>query len=296
MDTQYLATFIAVAESGSFSRAAERLHLTQPAVSKRIALLEQRLGSRLFDRIGKQVVLSHAGQILMPRAQQILALAQEAEHAIDRLNNRIAGKLSIATSHHIGLHHLPPVLQSYSRRFPEVNLDLHFLDSEKALAEVERGLYDLGVITLPDKPAPGLQQIPIWEDELRFVANPAHPLAGRTVELRELAEYKAILPANSTYTTALVSSMFARQRLKLNVDMVSNHLDTIKMMVAIGLGWGVLPVSMLDQSLCPLHLEGPPLRRRLGVVFHSARQRSNPARKFIESLQNGGADSPPSVL
>lgn len=90
--------------------------------------------------------------------------------------------------------------------------------------------------------------------------------------------------------------MFARQRLKLNVDMVSNHLDTIKMMVAIGLGWGVLPVSMLDQSLCPLHLEGPPLRRRLGVVFHSARQRSNPARKFIESLQNGGADSPPSVL
>lgn len=296
MDTQYLATFIAVAESGSFSRAAERLHLTQPAISKRIALLEQCLGSRLLDRIGKQVVLSHAGEILMPRAQKILALMQEAEHAIDRLNNRIAGKLSIATSHHIGLHHLPPVLQSYSGQFPEVNLDLHFLDSEKALAAVEQGLYDLAVITLPDKPTPNIQQIPLWEDELRFVANPSHPLAGRPIRLHELAKHKAILPDNSTYTTALVSSMFARQKLVLNVDMVTNHLDTIKMMVAIGLGWGVLPVSMLDQSLCPLQLEGPLLTRKLGVVFHTSRQRTNPAQKFIESLQNDGVDKPPSML
>ncbi|MDO3386447.1 LysR family transcriptional regulator [Gilvimarinus sp. SDUM040013] len=296
MDTQQLATFIAVAESGSFSRAAERLYLTQPAISKRIALLEQSVGAKLFDRIGKKVSLTHAGEVLIPRAKQILILVGEAERAIENLNNRIAGKLSIATSHHIGLHRLPPALQSFSRAYPEVNLDLHFLDSEKALTAVEQGLFDLGVITLPDNPAPGICHIPIWRDDLQFVASPNHPLAGQPIDLNNLAEYKAILPDNNTYTTALVESMFQAQHLTLNVDMVTNHLDTIKMMVAIGLGWGVLPTSMIDSSLCSLNLAAPSLSRTLGVVYHGGRSQSNPAQKFIASLQSGSVDERSSML
>ncbi|MBU2885076.1 LysR family transcriptional regulator [Gilvimarinus agarilyticus] len=296
MDTQHITTFMAVAELGSFSLAAERLHLTQPAVSKRIALLEQSLRAKLFDRIGKQLSLTHAGNTLLPRAEHILELVSEAEHAIDRLNNRIAGKLSIATSHHIGLHHLPPVLQRFSSQYPDVNLDLHFLDSEKALEAVEQGLFDLGVITLPDTAPAGIEQIPVWHDELHFVASPSHPLAGRHINLSDLAQHKAILPDSNTYTTALVGSMFADQSLTLNVDMVTNHLDTIKMMVAIGLGWGVLPTSMLDASLCSLTLGSPALSRRLGVIYHRNRHQSNPAQKFIESLQAGGVDDHSAML
>src|SRR5690606_7583070 len=130
MDTQHLHAFVAIAETGSFSAAAERLHLTQPAVSKRIALLEEQLKSPLFDRIGRQVVLTQAGQVLLSKATLILREVTAAQRAIADLKGEVEGKLSIATSHHVGLHYLPPYLREFSTQFPQVKLDLHFLDSE----------------------------------------------------------------------------------------------------------------------------------------------------------------------
>ncbi|HEV8078684.1 MAG TPA: LysR family transcriptional regulator, partial [Marinobacter sp.] len=130
MDSQQLLTFIAIAESGSFSAAAQRLHLTQPAISKRVALLELHLNTRLFDRLGKQVSLTSAGHSFLPHARKILQTVADAERVISDLGGHVAGRLSLATSHHIGLHHLPPILSDFSRRYPAVHLDLHFLDSE----------------------------------------------------------------------------------------------------------------------------------------------------------------------
>src|SRR5690625_1031991 len=108
LDTQSLQAFLAVAESDSFSRAAEQLHLTQPAVSKRIATLETQIGARLFDRIGRRVTLTEAGQILLPRARQILIMVDDSRRALTNLEGQIAGSLTLATSHHVGLHRLPP--------------------------------------------------------------------------------------------------------------------------------------------------------------------------------------------
>ncbi|WP_049721991.1 LysR family transcriptional regulator [Gilvimarinus polysaccharolyticus] len=287
MDTQHLTTFVTVAETGSFSDAAIKLHLTQPAISKRIALLEQQLAKKLFDRFGKNIHLTPAGRLLLPHARQILQSVTDAGRALADLDGDISGPLSIATSHHIGLHRLPAVLSEFSRAFPLVHLDLHFLDSEKALLAVEQGEFELGVITLGEYASAHIAEIPVWQDTLEFVCAANHPLALRTqIQLSDLCNYQAIAPDSNTHTTRLMQKLFDRQDLTLDVSMVTNHLDTIKMMVSIGLGWGVLPRSMIDTKLTILDLKTPPLTRELGAVFHTKRSQSNAARKFLNVLQN----------
>lgn len=287
MDSRSLKAFIAVLETGSFSAAAENLHLTQPAISKRIALLEEQLGVLLFDRAGRQIFPTQAGQVLLPRAREILQAMINAQRAIDDLQGEVRGKLSIATSHHIGLHRLPPLLKDFSHRYPAVKLDLHFLDSEQAYQEVLQGHFDLAVITLAEDPDPRLAAEVLWTDRLEFVAAPGHPLSGEQgVSIAELAAFQAIMPDANTYTTRLVRKVFDQQQQTPDVTMVTNHLDTIKMMVSVGLGWGVLPDTMLDNSVTPLPVDTPPLTRPLGCIYHRQRSLNNAASRFLECLKN----------
>src|SRR5690606_37510681 len=118
MDIANLNAFIAIAETGSFSHAADRLHLTQPAVSKRLAALESQLGVRLFDRLGREIGLTEAGRALIPRAYQILSVLDATRRALSNLNGDISGRLFLAPSHHIGLHRLPPLLRAFPRARP----------------------------------------------------------------------------------------------------------------------------------------------------------------------------------
>jgi DNA-binding transcriptional LysR family regulator len=114
MDIAALQAFVAVADCGSFSRGAEQVHLTQPAVSKRIAALEDELGARLFDRIGRGIHLTPAGEALLGRARNVLKELEDVKRGITNLSGSISGELLLATSHHIGLHRLPGVAQALS--------------------------------------------------------------------------------------------------------------------------------------------------------------------------------------
>ncbi len=285
MDISNLHAFITVAATGSFSRAAEQLCLTQPAVSKRITALEEQLDTRLFDRIGRRVTLTEAGALLRPRAEHILAELEDSRRAITNLKDTIAGRLSIGTSHHIGLHRLPPVLRTFTSACPEVELDLHFMDSEAACQAVERGELELGVVTLPPTPSPVLHTTPVWNDPLSIVVNHKHPLAtGKRHKAAELAGHTAILPARGTYTRELLEQAIAPLKINLRVGLSTNYLETIKMMVSVGLGWSILPQTMVDDDLCKLDIGDFQLQRTLGVVRHTARTQSNAARALVEQL------------
>ncbi len=289
MDTQSLTAFMAVAESGSFSAAAERLFLTQPAVSKRIAQLEQQLGTRLFDRVGRRIRLTEAGQALLPPARQVLLDLEDMSRAISNLTGTVSGTLRIGTSHHIGLHRLPPVLRRFSREYPDVKLDIHFIDSEEAWEAVLHGDLEMGVVTLPPQPDPRLHSQSVWQDPLVFMAAPEHPLARLDrVPLETLTGYSAILPSPVTFTRRIVESLFEEQALTLNISMSTNYLETIHMMVSIGLGWSVLPETMLDDSVVRLNVDTALPVRRLGVVTHPGRSRSNAAGAFLDILNRGG--------
>lgn len=179
LDSASLQAFVQVAESGSFSIAAGKLFLTQSAISKRIAHLEEQVDCRLFDRIGRQISLTEAGRTLLPQARQILHALEDAARSLQNLSAEVNGRLSLAASHHISLHRLPPILRQYTRRYPEVELDLRFDESELAYDSILRGDLELALITLAPQSDPRVQTETLWVDSLQYVVARDHPLAAR---------------------------------------------------------------------------------------------------------------------
>ena len=263
-------------------RSRQRLHLTQPAVSKRIALLEADLSARLFDRVGQQVQLTEAGHALLHRARGILQQVDDTRIAIANLTGEVAGKLSLATSHHIGVWRLPPLLKADSLRYPGVSLDLHFTDSAVAYDQVLSGEMELGVVTLSTTEVHGIDAIRLWRDPLSVVVSAEHPLAaGPPISLEQLSRHPAILLDLSTFTGRIVRMLFDDQALSLNIAMSTNYLETIKMLISIGLGWSVLPISMLDDETPTIDVGPGNLSRDLGAIYHHERTLSNAARAFV---------------
>ena len=170
-----------------------------------------------------------------------------------------------------------------------MKLDIHFIDSEEAWEAVLHGDLEMGVVTLPPQPDPRLHSQAVWQDPLVFMAAPEHPLARLDrVTLETLTGYSAILPSPVTFTRRIVESLFEEQALTLNISMSTNYLETIHMMVSIGLGWSVLPETMLDDSVVRLNVDTALPVRRLGVVTHPGRSRSNAAGAFLDILSSGG--------
>ena len=285
MDTQNLRAFTLVAETRSFSVTAQKLHLTQPAVSKRIALLEEQLGTALFDRIGRSISLTEAGMALLPHAKAVHQQLLSAEQSVRDLSGEVSGRLRLATSHHIGLHRLPPVLSRFSKHCPAVQIDIEFMDSEQAYQLVLQGKVELAVVTLAPTTEEQLITRPIWADPLDFLVSRDHVLAhsGKS-SLKQLSECPAILPGLNTYTGQIVKRLFDQHELKLQISMATNYLETIRMMTSVGLGWTVLPRSMKDASLVSLALGDITIERTLGLVYHRDRSLSRAARAFIDSL------------
>lgn len=296
MDTQNLQAFLAVADTQSFSRAAEQLYLTQPAVSKRIATLESQVGTRLFDRIGRRIALTEAGSVLLPQAQRILFSVEDSRRALANLSGQVGGKLTLATSHHIGLHRLPPLLKQYTQRHSEVELDLHFLDSEQAYQGVLDGTLEMAVVTLAPHPHEQLQVVELWRDRLCFACATDHPLNQQPpqseLSLTDLCEYNCVMPGAKTFTGSLIAKRFSEAGLELPVSMATNYLETLKMMCSVGLGWSLLPEKMIDSELVELRVDTPPIYRPLGYLVHTNRTLSNAARMMIEELENTRGESP----
>ena len=286
MDTNQLLAFITVAETGSFSLAAEKLHLTQPAISKRIAILEETLAASLFDRIGRRVLLTEAGKLLLPRARKILLDIHDTGTSIRNLTAQVGGRLALASSHHIGLHRLPPILKEFTRRYAQVSVDISFLDSEEAYDRVLHGDIELAVVTLSPGAMGRIQYQRLWSDPLSFMAARDHPLAERReLGLKDLLDYPSILPAENTFTRQLVEDIFSGRNLALNVEMSTNYLETIRMMVSIGMAWSVLPDTMLEESLVVLPVRNANLIRELGYIYHRDHTLSNAASAFIRTLE-----------
>ena len=286
MDISALQAFIAVAESGSFSRAGERIFLTQPAISKRIAALEQDIGARLFDRVGRKIHLTPAGEALLLRTRAVLAELEDIKRDITNLSGTIAGELSVATSHHIGLHRLPGPLKRFHETYTQVRLNLHFMDSEKACNAVARGELELAVVTLPPSADPPLRVEKIWDDPLDIVVSRSHPLAqAKRVQAAMLLDYPAILPGLGTYTREIILNSFGPLRDRIQVGMATNYLEVLKMLAAIGLGWSALPRTMIDEGLKVVQIEKREIRRELGIVTHERRTLSNAGQAMIRIIR-----------
>ncbi|MGB0663927.1 MAG: LysR family transcriptional regulator [Pontibacterium sp.] len=291
MDTPSLLAFVTVAHEASFSKAAQKLFITQSAISKRVAQLEEQLEASLFDRIGRGVSLTEAGKQLLPRAERIIAELDDAKRAISNLTEEVAGELNLAASHHISLHRLPPILRQFCERYPQVKLNLRFDESELAYQSVLKGDLEMALITLAPDPDEKIHSQTLWRDRLHFVAAQDHPLAAaKHLNLKELTSHSAILPSKVTFTRQLVEALFERHQLSLNAPMSTNYLDTIRMMVSIGLGWSLLPESLINDDLATLPVEAEAIYRELGVIRHKDRTLSNAANHLLAMLKTSPMD------
>ncbi len=277
MDISALQAFIAVARYESFSKASEVLFITQPAVSKRVASLEEELGAQLFNRIARQISLTEAGKQLLPKAQDLVHQAEDMQRYASNLHEEISGNLSLAIAHHIGLHRMPPILKEFNLRHPKVTLDIRFEDSDQAFMAVEQGDIEFAVITLPQDLPDKLIKQTVWVDDLDVVVSKEHELAQlNVVDVDTLAKYPCVLPSPDTETHKIMRREFEKHGLVLDVQMQTNNLETLKMLATAGLGWSLLPMTMHDKNLKVLDLKVT-LSRDLGLVIHSRRSLSNAA-------------------
>ena len=278
MDIASLQAFIAVARDGSFSKASERLFITQPAVSKRVASLEAELSVELFNRVARSITLTEAGKQLLPKAKELVDQADELQRYASNLNEDVSGNLSVSIAHHIGLYRMSPILREFKQRFAGVNLDIHFEDSEQAFHSVERGDIEFAVITLPSVLPEKIKSEVIWVDDLHVVVARDHELAGQsTVDLTQLAMHASVLPSKETETHQIMQRLFDTHGLQMKIQMETNSLETLKMLVGAGLGWSLLPSTMLNNKELAVLNIGVSLTRNLGLVFHAKRSLSNAA-------------------
>ena len=284
MDNQNLSAFIIVAENKSFSEAAYVLDVTQSTISKRIALLESQVGKKLFDRIARRVALTEAGQELLPRARRILKEYANALQAINDLSGNVSGILRLAISHHLGLHRLPDLLKIFSKTYPDVVLDIEFMDSEKAYERIMQAKSEIGIITLGSEIHPNIHKKEIWDDPLKFVCSEDHALSKLLdPELEDLANFPVILPGLNTYTGRIVQNIFQYRQISLVTPMSTNYLETISKMVEIGLGWRVLPET-LTKNLHSLSVNHTSINRQLGYICHTKHTLSNAGVAFLSLL------------
>ena len=245
----------------------------------------------MFDRIGKRSVLTPNGKKFLPHAERILHEMTAFRADMSHQQDQPSGVLKLATSHHIGLHRLPQVLRDFKIEYPQVDLDLHFMDSEDACIAVANNELELAVVTLPENPDARLVLEPVWMDVLQVVMAVDHPLAqADDLDPNLLMTYPAILPSIGTFTRKIINNFFASRKEGLKIILETNYLETIKVMVAANLGWSVLPVSMIDRSLLGRQLEGFDIQRPLGMVTRRNRTLSLSSKAMVSALRKASGD------
>ncbi len=240
MQLQDLNAFIAVASDRSFSKAAKKLHRTQPAISQAIRRLEDELGDRLFDRTSRNGALTEAGALLQEHATRLLRLAAEAEAAVRELQQVRRGRVVIGANE-AAVHSLLPIIDRFAREHPQARVEVRRVASRQIATELLERSLDFGVLTFqpPDK---GLQSISLGGDELVMLANPTHRLASkRRVSIEEVGRETVIAHNDPSPARERVLRVYERRHAPINIQIALPSLDGIKRAVEMGLGVAVLP-------------------------------------------------------
>lgn len=290
MELSELKVFLAVAEERSFSRAAAKLHRTQPAVSLAIRRLETRLGEQLFDRRSKDGTLTEAGRVLREYALRLARLADETEAAIGELRDLKRGRVLVGCNE-AAVHTLLRVVARFRGRHPQIEVDIRRVPARQIPVEVAQGSLDFGVLTFqPSEPA--LQAVRIGTDELVMLAPPQHPLARRReVTLEEVGRQPVIAHNDPSPARERVLRLFQQRQLPLNIIMNLPSLDGIKRAVEMDLGIALLPrrcaiAEVASGRLIAVPVAGLSRRREVRLVYRRGRM-SHAAEAFLRTAQGG---------
>lgn len=291
MDFEQLRTFLQVCRLKSFSRAAEKLGVTQPAISAQIRSLEKEVGARLFDRDGGKVTFTAAGRLFEPFAEHCLQCQSHIVVAVNELYRSARGEVSVSASEATSLYVLPPVFAQYKKHYTRVNLNIVRAEHLRSLEMVLNREVDFAVVSMPVKDPRLVVQV-IHRDDIVLAVSPTHPLARRdTIKLDEMLQYSMLLLKQGRQRS-LINTFFdsfdARPRIAMELD----SSELLKRLICAELGMGFLPrANVMDDEHAGLlkivKVEGMRLTRELALIFRKDRTLTHAAQAFLEIATSG---------
>jgi DNA-binding transcriptional LysR family regulator len=286
MELRHLRYFEAVARHSHVTRAAAELHIAQPALSKQISQLEHELGVALFDRVGRNVRLTEAGEALLPHARAVMAQVEAARAEMAERIGLRRGRAIVGSPPTVGSQLLPAVLSAFNKRYPGIELRLHEAGVQTLLDLLETGLTDVAVVTLPVEDEQ-LTVVPLFTEEMVVAVWKGHALANsEQVELRQLQQEPWVLsPENYELREATLSAC-ATAGFTPRVVLDGGETDTLLRFVAAGVGVALVPRLAVNgtQELATLRVSDQRLSRTLGIVWRGDRVASPAARALREFL------------
>ena len=277
LDSRQLRAFMLLARTGSFTQAARELYLSQSAVSHSMKALEQDVGCRLLDRMGKKVFLTQAGEQLLQHAEKILGEMDTARGSLEQLGKWGRSRLRIGASTTACQYILPTVLREFKESFPQCAITIEPGDTPRAIELLQANRIDLA-LTLEPKREEQLEFHPLFTDELEFILSPLHPWAmDQKVTRAEIAKQNYILYNKGSYTFRLVEDYFQQEQIVLNTFIELGSMEAIKELVKLGLGVSILAPwiaqkELAERSLVALPLGKRKLRRNWGILHRRSRR------------------------
>jgi DNA-binding transcriptional LysR family regulator len=299
MDMKHLETFCKVAETGSFSRAGEAIYLTQPTVSGHIASLEQHVGLKLFDRLGRRVALTNGGQIFYRYAKEILRLRNEALNAVSEFSHLVKGRITIGGSTIPGEYFLPRVMGRFQKEAPGISISLVIADSQQIIDMLRAGEIEVGVVGMRFD-GEGVEAYPLFRDRVIICASAQHPLAlaashGRgEISWDELRTAPLLIRERGSGTRKAFEQHVAAAGLRMDDFHIIGEMGSstaVKEGVKTGLGLGIISDLAVREEIeggviKEVRVHGKrAMERAFFAVVPARRDLSPPARRFLEFLQ-----------
>jgi DNA-binding transcriptional LysR family regulator len=272
MDLRQLEIIRAIADTGSFTAAGEKLHVSQSAISRQILLLEEELGEAVFHRIGRRIRITPAGESLLQLSHRVFQDLQDTVAGISERQESLKGTMRLVGGMTVCLYVFPALLAEVRRTHPSLDLKITVGSADRSVAMLRSGGADLGMVTLPVEAA-DLVSVPVLQEELLLITYPGHPLAKkRQIHPADLNKEPFILFEAGSVTRRLVDEFFTRERIEPDVVMETENVEIIKAMVRYGLGISIIPwqaaaADVAAEALFCRRIAGHALRRQTGWIY-----------------------------
>jgi len=289
-----LEVFLAVAKAGSFRRAADGLHLSQPALSQHVGELERGLGARFFDRRGRTVTLTEAGRILEDHALRLFATLAGAREAIAELDGVGRGTLVVGASTTPGIYLMPALMGEFERAYPGISVDLRIANSRDIEDRIRANELDLGVVGAHALHAGEKCLAARLPDELVLIVPPSHPWAARCrVDRARLAQERLLMREEGSATRQVTERALERASVRIGRTLELGHTEAIKQAVMAGLGVAFVSIHAARGELATgrlkrVRLRGLRIQRHFHVIRNESRSLTARAQAFIDTLQSSG--------
>jgi DNA-binding transcriptional LysR family regulator len=287
MDIRDLEVFLSVAKHLNFTRAGDEIHLSQPSISVRIRKLEEELGIKLFEQLGKRVALTEAGQMLVPYARRVVAALDDARHAVEEFQGLERGTLRIGASTTPGMYLVPKFIATFKLKYPKIETRLEIKDTRQIEGEIIRNEFDFGFVG-GHLVGNEVEVMPWLTDEIVLVAPNGHPLTQKKwARLSDLKGEQFISREQGSATRAAVEDKLRASGLELATVMEMNNPEAVKKAVQSGLGVAFLSRHAVEtelkaQTLAAVMVKDLLLNRELKIVYRKDKHLSRAARAFIK--------------